>query len=101
MTRLNVPPHPESLAEDRWTAPFWAATRQRRIIVCECADCLTLRMPPGPFCPQCQSQSVRWREVPGSGGIFTFTVVQRAIDPKEERRLPYAPAVVSLDGAPG
>ena len=99
--RLRLPPHPNRLAEDRSTAPFWEAARERRLVVCECATCHALRMPPGPFCPNCQSQSVQWRGVPGTGSVYSYTIVRRALTPESAKGIPYAPAVIALDDAPG
>lgn len=100
MTVLHYPPSPQSIAVDRWTAPFWAAARERRLVVCECARCSTLRMPPGPFCPQCQSNEVTWRAVTGEGRVYSYTLVTRAITPEMAASLPYAPAVIELVDAP-
>lgn len=58
-------------------------------------------MPPTPFCPECRSQDVDWPDLPGTGTLFSYTVVRRAITPGMEGHLPYVPALVDLDGAPG
>ena len=101
MTALNLPPRPDRIAENPFTAPFWAAARERRIVVCECAACAVLRMPPTPFCPNCQSQQVRWRNVPGTGVVYSYTIVHRAVSPASAHCIPYAPAVIELDTTPG
>lgn len=100
MTRLQRPPCPDAIEVDCWTAPYWAAVAERRIVVCACAQCQTLRMPPGPYCPQCRSQRVAWIDVPGTGQVYSYTIVRRAVIPRMESHLPYAPAVIGLDGAP-
>ncbi len=95
---------PEALftpTEDRWTAPFWQAARTRRLTACRCAACGAFRMPPTPFCPECRSQDVEWPTLVGTGTLFSFTIVRRAISPEMEGHLPYVPALVDLDGAPG
>lgn len=58
-------------------------------------------MPPTPFCPECRSQEVEWPQLPGTGSLFSYTVVRRAIVPEMEGALPYVPALIDLDGAPG
>ena len=103
MSEIALPP-PDALftlTANRWTQPFWDAARDRRLTACRCADCGAFRMPPTPFCPKCQSQSVEWPDVPGTGSLFSWTVVRRAIAPGMEGSLPYVPALVDLDGAPG
>jgi uncharacterized OB-fold protein len=100
MTRLHVPPAPPTLVTDRFTAPFFEAARERRLVVCACAACGTLRMPPGPFCPRCQSPAIFWKEVPGTGTVFSYTIVHRAVGSQGDAGFPYAPVIVALDGAP-
>lgn len=95
---------PEALftpTEDRWTSPFWAAAREGRLTACRCAACGAFRMPPTPFCPECRSQDVDWPALSGMGTLFSFTIVRRAISPEMEGHLPYVPALIDLEGAPG
>lgn len=101
MTLLLRPPLPETLAVDPWTAPFWEAARRRELVVCRCAACGERRMPPGPFCARCQSQAVGWEPLPGTGRVYTYTVIRRAAVAAHAGHVPYAPAVIELDGAPG
>ena len=58
-------------------------------------------MPPTPFCPHCQSQSIDRRTLSGRGTVYSCTLVERAILPGMEAHLPYVPAVVELEGAGG
>jgi uncharacterized protein len=95
------PPELFKLALNRWTQPFWEATRQHRLLLARCADCGHARMPPTPFCPRCQSQQLRWQELSGAATVYSFTVVERAIMPGMQDHLPYVPAVLSLAGADG
>lgn len=102
MTTIRLPPPPsEAIVTDRWTAPFWAALARRRLVVAACGKCGTTRMPPTPFCPECQSQDIDWRDLPGGGVLYSYTIVVRAVIPGMDDYLPYAPAVVELDGGGG
>lgn len=83
---------------DAWTAPFWAATAQHQLCLPACADCSTVRWPPGPFCPRCQSQSVRWRAA-GEGRIYSFTVV-RSQDRDGQEQV-QVPALIEFPAADG
>lgn len=60
---------------DACTQPFWDAAAAHRLMLPACADCDTVRWPPGPFCASCQSKSVQWRAA-GTGRIYSFTVVR-------------------------
>lgn len=89
------------VVDDRWTAPFWAAARQHKLTCAQCGECGHFRMPPTPFCPECHSQEVTWPELPATGTLYSYTVIERAAIPAMETNLPIVPAVVELDGAPG
>lgn len=90
-----------TLTTDRWTRPFWDAAADGWLTACRCAGCGAFRMPPTPFCPECRSQAVDWPRLPGTGTVFSYTVVRRAIAPGMEGALPYVPALIDLDEAPG
>lgn len=78
---------------DAWTQPFWDATAERQLMLPACADCTTVRWPPGPFCPNCQSQNVQWRPA-GAGRIYSFTVVRGDVNT-------HVPALVEFPDAGG
>ena len=89
-----------TIVTDSWTAPFWDAARDGRLTCAQCGNCQRFRMPPSPFCPNCRSQEIVWPALPGTGTIFTYTIVERAVLPGTEGNVPYVVAVVDLDGAP-
>jgi uncharacterized OB-fold protein len=97
----SPPPQLFTLAVDTWTQPYWDAAREHHLTACCCAACGTFRMPPTPFCPRCRSQQTRWPTLSGRGTIYSYTIVERAIVPEMEAHLPYAPAVIELEGAGG
>ena len=84
------------LSPDAWTAPFWEAAAQHRLVVPRCASCGTFRFPPSPFCWCCQSQGLDWVERPGVGTVYSYTVVWHPVLPDLADSVPYAPAVVEL-----
>jgi uncharacterized OB-fold protein len=86
---------------DDLTKPFWDAALDERLVVPRCTNCGTFRLPPGPFCFVCRHQSVDWVELPGTGTIYTFTVVRHPLAPHFAEVVPYVTAVVELDGATG
>lgn len=97
----NPPAELFTLVVDQWTQPFWDACREHRLVVPRCVDCGTTRFPPGPFCPACQSQGVDWVDLPGTGSVYSYTIVSRSLTPEMDDSIPYAPAVIQLDGAEG
>lgn len=85
---------------DPWTEPFWQAAKEQRLTAAKCGDCGTFRMPPTPFCPNCQSQKTEWPTLSGKGTVYSFAICNRSPFPGVEDFV-YVPAVVELDDAPG
>lgn len=88
-----------TLVTDTWTAPFWDAAREERLVIARCPSCRSWRMPPTPFCPTCQHKGIDWEEVAPKGMLFSWTVVRRAPDPTYS--VPWIVAVVELGQAGG
>ena len=54
-----------------------------------------------PSAPGAASTASEWSELPGSGTVFTYTVVRQAFIPSLADRIPYVVIAVDLDGADG
>ncbi len=93
------PPILSKLVTDQWTKPFWDAAADHRLVAPRCGNCSRFRMPPTPFCPHCQSQSIDWIELSGEGIVYSYSIVTRALVPGTEDALPYITAVVTLRDA--
>lgn len=89
----------ESLA-DPTTLPFWEAAGDDRLVVARCTGCGTCRLPPTPLCWVCRSRQVIWK-LPGTGTVYTFTVVRHALHPDLVPISPYVTGLVELDGTQG
>jgi uncharacterized OB-fold protein len=89
------------ISTNRFTEPFWEATRDRRLIIAKCTHCGTLRHPPGPYCANCQHQDIEWIEPNGEGTIYSYTICRRSPYPGKVADFTYAPIVVELSDAPG
>ena len=86
---------------DVFTQPFWDAAAEHRLVVPRCTACGTFRLPPSPFCWNCQAQGVDWVEQPGRGTVYSFTVVRHPVLPSLSDTVPYVPAVVELPDTDG
>ena len=64
-------------------------------------NCGTLVLPPQPFCFTCRGQAFEWVELPGTGTIYTFTVVRHPLAPHLADVVPYVSGVIELDGTQG
>lgn len=96
---------PESLAHiepDQWTHPYWQGLLEHKLLVQECDACGTPRTPPSSFCWKCRAHGGRWRQVPGTGTLFSYTVIWYSTAPEvTDDDLPYSLGVIALDGAEG
>lgn len=54
---------------------FWDGTRAGKLLIQRCKACGTLRHPPGPCCPKCQSFEWDALEASGRGTIYSFVVM--------------------------
>jgi uncharacterized OB-fold protein len=86
------------ITTDAVTEPFWQAAKQRRLVAPKCSDCGTFRLPPTPFCPECQSTSMDWPELSGRATVYSFAVVHGFPGIPDATLVP---AVVELPDAPG
>jgi uncharacterized OB-fold protein len=94
--RIDMPvpvPTPES-------RPFWAAAREKRLVVPKCRSCGSVWFPPTLVCPSCGSAVPEWIEVSGRGTVFSFVVMHRAYHPAFAGKVPYVVAVIQLEEGP-
>ncbi len=94
MIASTSPPAPQVDAE---SAPFWAALREHRIVMQRCGACSRLRFPPMPGCPYCGAPGREQVEVSGTGTVYSFVRVHRALTAAMHDEVPYTVAVVQLD----
>ncbi len=90
MTASSTPAPPDGV-----TAPWWEATRERRLTVQRCRTCGTAQHHPRPLCTTCGGGDLTFEDAAGTGTVHTFTVVHRA--PVPDRDVPYVVAIVTLD----
>jgi uncharacterized OB-fold protein len=93
-----LPSEAVRITTDLVTEPFWRAAKERRLVVPRCGDCGTFRLPPTPFCPECQSRSIDWPDLSGRASVYSFAVVHGFPGLPD---VTLVPAVVELPDAPG
>lgn len=89
------PPTPTPL-----TAPFWRAGTEGVLRIQACADCGALRHPPTGACWRCQSRESTWRDMPGTGTVYSFVWVDRPVVDAFASLGLFNVSVVELDGVP-
>ncbi|MBI5720722.1 MAG: Zn-ribbon domain-containing OB-fold protein [Burkholderiales bacterium] len=82
---------------DPESAPYWAALRERRLILKHCRDCGRHHFYPRALCPHCHSDALEWSDARGTGSIYSYTVARRPAGPAFKADAPYVVAVVELD----
>ncbi len=75
---------------------FWDGVTERRLLVPTCLGCGTAFLPPLPCCPTCQSELIEHVEAEGTGTLYSWVVMRRALDPAYAEAVPYVVAAVEL-----
>ena len=83
---------------DPLSRPWWDALAERRVLVQQCPACGRRRFPRLPSCPYCATEGGDDVEVPGTGTVYSFVRVHRALTPATVDEVPYCIATVDLDG---
>jgi uncharacterized OB-fold protein len=83
---------------DTESAPFWAGLAEGRVVLQRCAACRRRRFPRMPTCPYCGTEGGDDSEVPGTGVVYSWVRVDRALTPDMGGEVPYCIATVDLDG---
>ena len=83
---------------DAVTAPWWDATRERRLLVQRCRSCGRHQHYPRDVCTSCGALDPEFVEASGRGAVYSFTIVNRAPAPAFEP--PYVVALVRLEEGP-
>lgn len=94
--RIRLRPLPELTPEN---TAFWTGGERGELMIAHCDDCAAAIHPPQIVCPACLSRNVAPRAVAGTGMVYTFTVNHQPWLP--DMQVPFALAVVDVDGAPG
>ena len=83
------------------TQPFWDHALKGELAASKCTKCGTMLIPPQPRCFVCQNDSFEWVVLPGTGTVYTYTVVRHPLRPGLEDVVPYAAGMIELDGTQG
>jgi uncharacterized OB-fold protein len=86
------------ITTDPTTEPFWQAAKERRLVAPRCGACGHFRLPPTPYCPECQSAEVDWVDLSGRAVVYSFAVVHGYPGLPD---VTLVPVVLDLPDAPG
>jgi len=76
--------------------PFWDALRQGRVSLPYCADCRSFVWYPRAICPGCHRDNVAWRDLPGTGRVYSYSIVAKGSGRWKDSG-PFVVAYVQLD----
>ena len=80
-----------------WAEPFWAGTREGRLVIQKCADCGKHVFYPRLVCPFCFSERLDWIEASGRGTVYSHTLVRNNPPSAFIEDLPFTIAIVELE----
>ena len=89
-------PVPES---DGLSVPYWAALREKRLLVQHCAHCGTWQFGPEWICHRCHRFDPAWEEVAPRGTIYSWERVWHPSHPALIGHGPYLAVLVELTHA--
>ena len=83
---------------DEHSASFWEGLRRHQVVLQSCEHCGRRRFPPMPACPYCGTAGGVDVVVAGTGTVYSWVGVKRAMTPAFAGEVPYSVATVDLDG---
>jgi uncharacterized protein len=82
------------------SAPFWDGLKAHAVRLQQCDDCQHWIFFPRAHCSACASPRLTWRDVAGTGTLYTYTVTRVPTLPEFTDEMPQQLAVVQLDEGP-
>ncbi|WP_068636520.1 bifunctional OB-fold nucleic acid binding domain-containing protein/MaoC family dehydratase [Thauera butanivorans] len=79
------------------SAPFWNGLKEGRVTIPQCKSCGHWVFFPRRHCDKCWSQDLEWKEVKGTGTLYTYTLTRVPTMPDFADEMPQKMAVVELD----
>jgi uncharacterized protein len=79
----------------RDNAYFWEGVANGSVLIQKCTSCGSLRHPPSPMCPACQSLDWTTVEAGGTAVLHSYTICHHPLPPWESA--PYAVVLLDLD----
>ena len=76
--------------------PYWAAARERRLVIRKCKSCGEPHFMPRYLCPHCWSAELADAASAGRGTIVSYSVIERPNDPVFNSETPILLAEVRL-----
>ena len=95
------PPPIQDPYADESSQPFWDGGKAGKLMAARCTGCGTKMLQQPSHCYVCQKREFVWEELPGTGTIFSYTIVRHPLRPQLQVTVPYIGAIIELDGTQG
>jgi uncharacterized OB-fold protein len=95
-TRTYLPVATARVIVNELNQGFWDACRREELTVQRCRSCGHYQHPPRVGCAKCQGEDLYWAAVPGTGIVYSYTVVHHGIGDLAAY-VPFLIVVVELD----
>lgn len=79
----------------RDNAYYWEGVAKGEVLIQKCTACGSLRHPPSPMCPECQSLNWTTAKATGRAVLHSYTICHHPLPPWEEG--PYAVVLIDLE----
>ena len=79
-----------------FSAPFWEAARQQKLVIQYCPESGKYQHYPRPVSIYTGKRNIEWREVSGKGFVYAVTITRRG-PPAFKGQEPYLVATIELD----
>ena len=79
------------------TAPYWEACKAHKLLLQQCVTCGHIQFYPRSLCTACMSDELEWLVARGTGTVYSYSTVHRALLPGFEEDIPYVVAMIELD----
>ena len=88
---------------DEWSAPYWEASNEDRLVLPQCQHCKYFLHPLRQFCFNCSNPlpDIGYGKLSGKGKLYSFTLEYHAEINGFEDKVPFITAVIELDDQAG
>ncbi|MBY8977967.1 Zn-ribbon domain-containing OB-fold protein [Rhodobacteraceae bacterium NNCM2] len=69
----TLPPKPIPTITDM-TRPFWVGARHGKLLMQTCTECGTVNFHPKPWCIECGSRDLVWKEQSSEGTVYSYSI---------------------------
>jgi len=85
---------------DEASQVFFDGANEDKLMLVQCSQCGTFRLPGRERCLDCWSTESEWAQASGKGKLYTYGIMHQQYHPAFAEQIPYNYALVELDEGP-